>query len=1019
MTDESGSEDYVSMEYELPFVVDGAADHFAPHRHLFDRLDLDLNDTVLIKIFRILAGLCDPMTQPEDSDDLPLSVDLLARLAIALSYEVVLRSRKEEEPRPWEKVSETKHESEEHFNQGDFDNKSEIIQLIPTVEKMKSPITSKESQQTDKISSILNSTTLDIETIRFQISTKFHIVVIAITKAIRADDELRVRYLQNDWKNWTNTSAYWLPYLEQDLKLAYYIYPVAIMGLYRLFLPPNEADYNPALNPYSETFIRLWKTHTNIVALALEMDRELEEEAWNNKNDSVDTPDLIKRVLLGSSAVRTVLAWILERTQPSGDESIVSTLLDDDVRNKTLLSFYDPLARSTANCGSVNSDQHLLMTAILILRCRSSFSPYMKDDGYFKMIPFPCFDQVDLRRRAWSRLDPLLSTGDLVMDMYYHDQFDEDVKYVFGYYDSGEDNDSGRSSVADSHARRGIAIRATGDEEEFDEEGRDWRDCPRGENVNFTEEFLNLEKQVLQLSKNGELDYFFATWFELNQALEFLAFTQIESVDSFMIRVGQVAIDSIAKAVKDENSNSESKIVIKEIYRYLVSTAKFELLLRAAEDFSILSLHPITNFEVILMRNPYCALAILDELFMCKGLRRSLIWFLTSHVNPLITLISYMYEFVSGLRGNNSARQIKYSFSREGPLILLKMEQLMILHELFSAADKWVSNDGDDTNVSELYCVRLITYLCLMIKKLLYDGVIRSDQDDVYEDYSHEIQLLLFSWIGKVPEAREIFFKIKLDKYGTQEGVDAAESKTAQLKTAQLKIIEPDNSYSKNSQLKNGHMENSALKSAQFKPRLNLQDLNSLEKDPADLLPYPMPHTIVREDEIGIMREFDKNLQSLKDEDNVLYVLKSLAPEMRDNSVKMAEMLMNRIGNIDLKRDLVHAQATDGSSRTIDEFDIFQYVLVHYNELYRNTAFVDALVDGFSGWIINNRVEKVEKEEQPELVEEEQEELESKGPAEAESEFSDAFLNGEEQFENQTNEKKTKKKYKKKRRGKK
>lgn len=927
MANDSEKEDYVSMEYELPVSADGAPNHFAPHRHLFDFLKLDLKDAVLVKIFRIFAGLCDPMTQPEDTDSLPLSVDLLAQLSIALSYEVVLQGRREDKTRPWQT--------------------GEQAELA-----------------------------VDIETIRFAISTKFHLIVLAINKLIRADDELRVRYLQNDWKDWRQTAPFWLPRLGHEnfellIKLAYYICPVAIMGLYRLFLPVEGAQYNASLNPYLETFIRLWKTHTDIVALALEMDRELEEEAWTNKNETIDTPDLVKRALLGSSATRTVLAWILERTQSSSRDSIVGSLLDDDLQQKPLLSFYDPLARSAPNCGSISYDQHLLVVAILLLRCHSAYSPCWQDAAYLENIPFPSFDSGDLLRRVNRRLDPLQATGDLMVDMYYRDQFDEDVRYVFGYYDSDEENQSDKSSNTDSLARRGIAVRATGDEQQFDEEGRDWRDCPRGENVKFTTDFLDLEEQVLQVPNN---DYFFASWFELNQALEFLAFTPIESVDSFMIRVGQVAIDSIAKAVKDENTHKDSKIVIKEIYRYLVSPAKQELLMRVEEDFTLLPTHPVTHFEVILLRNPYCALAILDELFMCNGLRRSLIWFLTNHVNPLMALISYMYEFVAGLRGNSAKREAKYSFSRKGAVEISKMEQLMMLHELFSAADKWLSDEDESTMIGELNCMRLISYLCLMIKKLLLDGIIQPNQADVYEDYSHEIQLLLFNWIGKVPEAREIFFKIKQGRFGITE-------KTPE--DGQINDPDTDKEHKIPLKAQNG-------------------DFSSERR---------------RDNET--VSNFLLHVNALKDLDESAYAVKCREPSTNEAFIDFANIIADHVYEIYMRRELIHKQSTQYQGPTTEESIDVQHFFKYFGVLHKSQVFVDQLVTRLAGWIVDTRCEKIEIEGDANELLVDTMDVEEYGKHEvADSEFSEAFLNAEEPFHGLERKNITmKKKAKKKRRG--
>lgn len=925
MTDDSGSEDYVSMEYEIPLAMDGVPNLFAPHRLLFDFLKLDQKDVVLVKIFRIFAGLCDPMTQPEDTDTLPLSVDLLARVAIALCYDVVLQGRREEDPRPWQS-----------------------------------------GEQADLV--------VDVETIRFTLSTKFYLIVLAIGKAIRADDELRVQYLQNDLKDWRNTRSFWLPDLDHDqldllLKLAYYVYAVALMGLYRLFLPADEANFNAALNPYLETFIRLWKIHTDIVGLCIQMDRDLEEEAWTNNNDSIDTPDLVKRVLWGSSAARSVLSWILERQPPPMPP--LSEAGDHDIRSKTLLTFFDPLARVAGGC--VSSDQYILMVALLLLRCRSNFSPCQDEANYSENIPFPSYNSKRLLRRIERRLNPLQATGDLVVDIYYRDQLDEDIKYIFGYYESDDDNESARSSGADSLARRGIAIRATGDEQEFDEEGRDWRDCPRGENVEFTPEFLKLELQMLKLTNHGESDYFFASWFELSQALEFLAFTLIESVDSFMIRVGQVAIDSIARAVKDENTHTESKIVIKEIYRYLVTTAKLELLVRANEDFTVLPKHPVSNFEMILFRNPHCALAILDELFMCNGLRRSLIWFLTNHVNPLMTLISYMYEFVAGLRGNNPKRDMKYSFSRKGALVVSKMEQLMMLHELFSAADKWLSEEDQNTRIGDLMCARIVSYLCLMIKRLLEDGIIRSDQTDVYEDYSHEIQLLLFNWIGKVPEAREIFFKIKLEKYGVSHDA-AQEEKTGSADSGE----------------------------SQDTPA-------AATKDDSNDTETPNGKELVKQ-LLGFIDEF-------KSLDENTYVGRE--PEARAVFAGFADILADIIQRVYEKKERLIYDAKISDATRVSEFEAVLVFLQNFNEISKNLNFWDQIETRLDGWIVDTREDLEEITEFDEsLIPTEAEVGEPQGNLATEavdSEFSEAFLNGEGSFQKETKSNKSNKKKKKKR----
>ena len=969
MTDYSENEARESLDYDLGvFLRDGVVNHFVPHRLLFDQLKLDRKDVVLVNIYRILAALCDPITQPEDSDALPLSVDLLARVAIALCYDIALQGRREENARPARANGEP------------------------------APV--------------------DVGTIRFLISTKFHLILLAITRAINADDELRVRYLQNNWRDWQSTVQHWIPslYNMDHLKLAYYMCSVALMVLYRLFLPPDESHYNAALNPYLETFLRLWKTHTNIVALALEMDRALEEELWSDR-DPVETPYIVKRVLLGSSAIRTVLTWILERTSAPDGELLVSAPLDLDVRLKTLLSFYDPLARSAANCGSLSHDQHMLMAAVLLLRCRSAYSPCWRDAAYLDNIPFPGFDFEDLVHRVDRRLDPLQATGDLMVDMYYEDQFDEDIKYVFGYYDS-DDNDSDKASDEDALGNRGIALRATGNEREFDDQGRDWRDCPRGDNVHFTERFLALE--LLLRSSNDESTYFCISWPDMLGCLLFL-FTSIDTMPELMTNFGQVAIDSIAKAVKDENTRTESKIVVKEIYRYLVSPVdsdRSQLFVLGAP------LHPVTNFEVILIANPHCAFAMLDELFMCNGLRRSLVWFLTNHVNPQISLIGYLYELVAGLRGDSPDREQKYMFLRVGALEISLMERLMILHELFAAADKWLANDDASTALSKLKCVRIVKYICLMIKKLILDGIIRSSPDDTYENYSHEIQLLLFNWIGRVPETRDIFFRINLlEPTRTEErGLeDAGARKGGLAETGTSKATE------KEEVKETGKIKDAAktkvtgkAKEGKMNEKDKLIDTSGEALDTSKARPSGIStNAKARKDRVEIIATIKKFFEEVKAGnklDAVTYVMKSIEPRCHDAFVDFADLIADYVYDIYKKRDYV----TSGENSY--EFEDIQLFLTHFNELYRNQIFVDQLVGRPAGWILDTRGKKVNFVERGGDFE-----LETFGAVEPEvvleavdCEFSDAFLDAEEPYlSTEKPAKSSKKKSKKKRRGKK
>lgn len=716
-----------TMEFELPL----APDHFAPHRELWAQISDNKHPLLLVaRIFRMVAALCDPMTQPEDSEQCPLSVAVLGDVCVLLGYQLVLEERAMSRLSEW-------------------------------------------------------TADVCVALLKFTLLLRLFDILNMVQRVLSAESELRVRYLRNDVDDWHATARHWLPQLDTArlddpdacLKVLYYASCVIVMALHKLFLAPDGACV-PAQNPYLEYFVRLWKTHTSIVALALEMDRELEEKAFAANADFTDTPDLVRCALVGLLAVRTVLAYVLAHAAPLGP----LPALKHDVSAQPMLDFLDPLARTADSCGAVLADHRMLAVAALVLRLRADLLPTRADKRYvLQPLTLPFFDAPDLVFRAHRRQCTYGYAGDLLTDLYYKDQFDEDIKYMFGYYHL--DDDSADAALLASSDIPGLAKRLRADDIEFDAEGRDWRDCARGQNMHFDERFLRLEEQTRLLGDPELSQHFFYQWAELQQALDFLALAKIEHVDAFVERVGQVTVDTIAKAVKDESK--AARISPDTIHKDLVLPAALEFLMRTKEEVPLLSLVPITNFELVLLRNPECALAILDELFMCKGLRRLLIWFLTHSVNPLMSLINYLYELVAGLRGN-SKREAKFRFSRVGPLEISQVEELMILHELFSNACQWFAQEGEDA-IPELNALRLVSYLCLMILRLLKDGIMKINEEDFFEDYSHDIQVLLFPWIGKVAEARMLFFRFKAMRTSSSEKLKPeAESQKAEVELPTL-----------------------------------------------------------------------------------------------------------------------------------------------------------------------------------------------------------------------------------------
>lgn len=703
------SEEHV-MEFELPFTPK-LDDLFKPHVRLRDYIKktyhgpLDLDNGLSNFVFLTTAALCDPYTQPEDSETLALSISTLADTLVALSYREWTRTAKDRPP---------------------------------------------------------------LASVKFSLSLRFMEILQALSYCLNVDDETTLRHLNIDHARWPETLPFWHPRLGGDdwIKLCYHMSCVLVMAMFKLCVPVG-GSYDLAHLPYADYFIRLWKAHTNVLALALELDRELEEDAWSSKGDYFDTPEEIKTVLLGSSAVRFVLAYVINMlccSPLSSPEKLIEHRLASllDMTKMLLLDFYDPLSRRTSMAGSILVDLSLITPLLLIHRLFCLFSPVSDP------LPNnpPLFDEHVYKERRKNRASPMGSCGDTMVDLYTEDQFDDDIKYVFGYFDSDDESEDDKDTVP-------MALR-TNDDIEFDEQGRDWRDCPRGTNTESTPEFQKRVDLYESLDQKDSSDHFFSDWSMLSDALFLVATMEIDPKP-----LGQVIVDTIAKAVRDE---PDSKIYPEVIYKFLVSPFPDEVLDEHTQTRSyLIAFRKVTFFELILITNPQLAMAIADELLMCPGFRRTIIWFLTHSVNLHMSLIDYIYELVL-LRRGNSLRKLVFEFSRQGPLELSEVERLMLLHEIFVNSTSWFLQGEFDpeADLPELRAKKLIQYFCLMIKKLLDEKIIIIDDKcaDYYEDYTHDLQIFLIPWIGKVPEARELFFHCRNNAFKPKD--ESAKEEEAQ-----------------------------------------------------------------------------------------------------------------------------------------------------------------------------------------------------------------------------------------------
>ena len=765
---ENEDEKVMKFDFTLNFNSLGRNTNFMK-RHEDIGKEIELPDDEDIKyIFNVVSSLCDPFTQPEENDSVILSVYCLSDVLITLSY---MRM-------------------------------------------------STELEQDDSLSEIVKEA--DVRSIKFTLSLKFFSLLRCIQHELRADDEIRLRYVKNDQHNWRQQMDKWTPREsiakeEFSLKLCFSMSCVLLLSIFRLFASDNTCENNNlALNPYLQYFIKLWKCHTNILLLGLEADRLALENAD-------DTPFIVRQVLKGSSSIRYVLAWILNQnpslllyrtgyTQDMDEEEKEFAGYYDgnyDLTKESVLDFVHPVMRRIKNGGSLLIDMRLVIAALLIINCGISFTA---GQNRIKDV-----DSVDAgTERLLNQAKPIVELNDLLIDLEYDDQFDEDILYIFecelddfeeeGLLDHDKGNDEQSSEETELTNEKGVptAFRVKDETDvDFDSNGNDWRDVPRESNASYQGWFMELLQDYdnSPILAQKESENFFYLWTELEDCFKFLISSQIENDTDVEKKLGQVLINTIAKSIRDECANkfslSDNEITPDRIYHFWSMAASNEDTRNAQENNNlIVPILRVTNFELLLHNNSKISRCMMDEMLMCPGYRRVLIWFITHNLNLSTMLIDYVYELLVGLRGN-SERQKPYKFTRVGQsLVLSDIEKLMLLHEFLTSSSMYLSStegiEIDDEYkivLSETIAKKYMTLICLMINQLINIGIIdltkkaqhRDSNDvDIY-DYTNDLQVLLINWVGKLPEARELFFKTKRMSYGVagndnSDGLEATES---------------------------------------------------------------------------------------------------------------------------------------------------------------------------------------------------------------------------------------------------
>lgn len=647
---------------------------------------------------------------------------------------------------------------------------------------------------------------------RFHIGLNMERIILNSMERLNCEDYNHLQSLGVDnfdnknIEHWWNLMYSWLPHglNTQDLELLYMVNIIAVYVIYKLF-----NDKPVQLNPFLSTLISVWKKLSCVILFSLDIDRMLEQDTVR------ETPLLVRATIRGASALRAVIATVLNNYME---------YMEHDFKHEPINTFMSPHGRKLCQ-GALYTDIRSYAAAMLALG-------------------------VDLK-----------NVTALFSDLQAGDRFDEDIRYMFEYeyedYNIVEDepqindvsitkgiNDNIRTNSKNNEdnilenenigklfqqrrcdcifdddkihgaqmmtcknntvIEKNNTVMTTNNQEnatsnnpiagrskaffEFDYSGKDWRDVPRGLNLYYTSTYQfivnpkleDVNKLIVKASTTA------LTYDEAILLLRLVSSCVKEEQESMIF---SHLNESSNYNIKQQEGNKAKTVTPEDIYELLCDNS---------------------TFGEILYINPELGWRLMDEMLMCNGYRRVLIWFLT-HMEINHTLIHYIFELVMGLRGQdfesnttledmkklllhdilvnhnhktesssvNSGNKDKFPFSRQGPLILSDIETSMLLQEFFTNAAIYLSNKSnlngnptqydvnDNIGVSEsseegseyvsLYAIGLVKLICFMVRTLMENGKF----DFVKTECSFELQTLLMNWIGLIPEAQELFFMIK------------------------------------------------------------------------------------------------------------------------------------------------------------------------------------------------------------------------------------------------------------------
>ncbi|GAV49009.1 hypothetical protein ZYGR_0N04140 [Zygosaccharomyces rouxii] len=618
---------------------------------------------------------------------------------------------------------------------------------------------------------------------RFHVCFNMQKIIDASLVRLNFDDFERLNSINNSDDNvdWRSQLDKWLPhgFNTQDLELICMVDIIAVYTIYKLY------EHLPIqLNPFLSSLISLWKNLTCVILLGLEIDR-IEEEL-----ETFDTPLMVRATIRGAAALRAIVATVL-------NGHVEAT--KHDIKHESLNTFMSPHGRKLCQ-GALYAELRSHAAALLALGSEledvtslfSDLQPgdrFDEDVRYMFEYEFEDYNDLSSREEDYSGFDKYDDYTDS-SKTHARKGFGRRCNCIFDDDEMLEDEDyeneyeghkapkqilpqqNPTTSVSMSTTGKPHAIRSGGSFE-FDYSGKDWRDIPRMSNLYYSPNYHFVE----DLDPN--------TIISLTNKATKQSLSKIESL---------LLLGSVATCVKNE----QDEIVLGNITElHHQNGSRGSQVIDKLKDISPDDIYEMwckdSTFEKMVYCNHEVAWRLMDEMLMCSGFRRVLIWFIT-HMELNHSLIHYIFELVMGLRksfdennendnGDESisemtkeAPEVRTSlpFSRQGSIQLSSIETKMLLQEFFTNAaiflteksKEWIGeepmedeatiNDGENGNVS-LYAIGLMKLICLMVRAFIKKGKFDFRESECV----FELQTLLMNWIAIIPEAKDLFFELK------------------------------------------------------------------------------------------------------------------------------------------------------------------------------------------------------------------------------------------------------------------